>query len=102
MAVRMDLYHLLPDRYLPVAARVAAAAAVCAMALPAMTQPASLSFGGLSVSNRAEVNIFYSIQPGDEVFDRKAISQGHIEDLNEDGQVNAVDVQLVINAALGL
>jgi len=65
--------------------------------------PASLEFLGLEPGFDFDIEI-----PGDgSVIQMRALSDGiptsfRAEDLNEDGQVNAVDVQLVINGALGL
>jgi len=65
--------------------------------------PASLEFLGLEEGFDFDIEI-----PGDgSVIQMRALSDGiptsfRAEDLNEDGQVNAVDVQLVINGALGL
>jgi len=65
--------------------------------------PASLEFLGLEEGFDFDIEI-----PGDgSVIQMRALSDGiatsfRAEDLNEDGAVNAVDVQLVINGALGL
>ena len=65
--------------------------------------PASLEFLGLEPGFDFDIEI-----PGDgSVIQMRALSDGvptsfAAEDLNEDGEVNAVDVQLVINGALGL
>jgi len=66
-------------------------------------RPASLEFLGLEEGFDFDIEI-----PGDgSVIQMRALSDGiatsfRAQDLNEDGLVNAVDVQLVINGALGL